>query len=245
MADKNLNEWILDKATPPEQANPKKTTVKRIEFNSFGDKFAALNMGGNLFLMNFDLETQSKVDPLFSTLQSSRLSDVRLSDFSFLDRDSIMAGVSLKDRVLNVYDGLLPPRQALVQSHTAGAGGNLMQVCSDTQRVLAFNAKPGYVSEYDLRKEGDCLSTKMLCKEEVTAVCLSPDQKLLILGQNDGIVKIFEITPQGLVEKEAINAFGNVNGRRGSVTRLRFHPKKGALFASSNAGCVKLLRLAV
>ena len=37
-----------------------------------------------------------------------------MNDFAFLDRDSIIAGVSIKEKVLNVYDALLPPRQALV-----------------------------------------------------------------------------------------------------------------------------------
>ena len=114
MADKSLNQWMLDKETPPNQANPKKATVKRIEFNSYGDKFGVLNTGGQLFLMNFDLETSSKIEPLFSTLQSQRLSEHRLNDFAFLDRDSIIAGVSIKEKVLNVYDALLPPRQSLV-----------------------------------------------------------------------------------------------------------------------------------
>lgn len=84
--------------------------MKRIEFSSYGDKFGALNMGGQLFLMNFDLETSSKIEPLFSTLSSARLSENKLNDFAFLDKDSIMAGVSLKDKLLNVYDSLLPPR---------------------------------------------------------------------------------------------------------------------------------------
>ena len=64
--------------------------------------------------MNFDLETQSKVEPLFSTLINSRLSECRLSDFSYLDRDSVIAGVSLREKVLNVYDTFVPPRQSLV-----------------------------------------------------------------------------------------------------------------------------------
>lgn len=166
---------MLDKDTPPNQANPKKATVKRIEFNAYGDKFGALNTGGQLFLMNFDLETTSKVEPLFSTLQTPRLSESRLNDFAFLDRDSVMAGVSIREKTLNIYDALLPPRQCLVQSHRAGNGGNLMQVCSDTQKVLCFNAKPGYVSEYDLRKEGDFISTKLLTKEEITATAISPN----------------------------------------------------------------------
>lgn len=167
---------MLDKDTPPNQANPKKATVKRIEFNAYGDKFGCLNTGGQFFLMNFDLETSSKVEPLFSTLMTPKLSEHRLADFAFLDRDSIVAGVSIREKVLNVYDCLIPPRQSLVQSHRAGNGGNLMQVCSDKHKVLCFNAKPGYVTEYDLRKEGDFITTKLASKEEITAVAISPAQ---------------------------------------------------------------------
>ena len=182
MADKSLNQWLLDKDTPPNQANPKKATVKRLEFNSYGDKFGALNTGGQLFLMNFDLETTSKVEPLFSTLSAPRLSESRLHDFAFLDRDSTIAGVSLREKCLNVYDTLVPPRQSLVQSHRAGGGGNLMQVNSDTQRIFCFNAKPGHVQEYDLRKEGEVISSKLALKEEITATAISPNQDTLVLG---------------------------------------------------------------
>ena len=104
-----------------------------------------------------------------------------MNDFAFLDRDSIIAGVSIKEKVLNVYDALLPPRQSLVQSHKTG-GGNLMQVCTNTYKVLCFNAKPGYVIEYDLRKEGEHITNKGLTKEEISAVAIAPDQRSLVLG---------------------------------------------------------------
>ena len=193
MADKSLSQWILDKDTPPNQANVKKTTVKKLEFNSYGDRFGALNTGGQFFIMAFDLETSSKVEPLYTTMHTTRLNETRLSDFAFLDRDSIVAGVSLRDRVLNVYDTLLPPRQSLVQVHKAGNGGNLMQVLPDSHKVLCFNAKPGYITEYDLRKEGEFTTSKLLTKEEITAVALNPAQDSLVLGQADGIVKIFDL----------------------------------------------------
>lgn len=61
-------QWMLEK--DPNRSNPKKSTVKKVQFNAYGDKFAALNTGGNLFMMNFDLQISSKVDPLFSTLLS-------------------------------------------------------------------------------------------------------------------------------------------------------------------------------
>jgi len=46
MADKSLNQWILDKNTKMDQVNPKKATIKRLEFTPHGDKFMALNTGG-------------------------------------------------------------------------------------------------------------------------------------------------------------------------------------------------------
>jgi len=127
-----------------------------------------------------------------------------------------------------------------------------MQLCSDNRRILCFNGKPGYVTEYDLRKEGEVITNKLLAKEEISAVALSPDQQTLLLGQVDGIVKIFDIqvsdnSAQGtvLTEKEpSINAFTSY-GRQSAVSKLRFHPVSGALFAASSVGCVKLLRTAI
>ena len=117
MTDKSLNQWILDKDTPPAQANSKKATVRKLTFSSYGNKILALNTGGHMFMMNFDLQESSKYDPLFSTLthqQRNANTDARLSDAQFLDTDSMIAGTSSKDRMLNIYDTLLPPRQCVV-----------------------------------------------------------------------------------------------------------------------------------
>lgn len=100
--------------------------MKHIEFNAYGDKFVALNTGGQFFIMNFDLEPSSKTDALFTSLMAPRLSEFRLSDISFLDRDSILAGANLRDKAVNVYDTLLSPKQSLVMSLRHGPGGNIM-----------------------------------------------------------------------------------------------------------------------
>lgn len=80
--------------------------MKRISFNAFGDKFAALNTGGELFLMNFDLETSSKVDPIFHTPSDAG----RFVDFSFLDRDCLVAALSARDKNISIFDTAMPPR---------------------------------------------------------------------------------------------------------------------------------------
>ena len=44
-----------------------------------------------------------------------------------------------------------------------------------------------------MRKEGDFTAIKLPSKEEITAAALSPRQDALVLGQVDGIVKIFDL----------------------------------------------------
>lgn len=104
-----------------------------------------------------------------------------------------------------------------------------------------------------MRKEGESVSNKLLAKEEITAAAVSPTQDSLVLGTSDGLVKIYDLhshegssAAQGSAqtEKGSISAFTNY-GRKGAVSKLRFHPSSGALFAASNLGCVKLLRLAI
>ena len=215
MADKSLNQWILDKDTPPAQANPKKSTLKKLAFTSYGNKFVALNTGGHLFMMNFDLHESSKYDPLFSTLTHvprGSSADSRLSDVQLLDEDSIIAGVSVKDKVLNLYDTMLPPRCSVVQSYKQPGAGNILQVCSNTQKILCFNSKPGFVSEYDIRMQNQTVNQKQLIKEEITSCTLNTVQDSLILGTASGIVKIFDLKNGNYDEKVSINAFTNVMG---------------------------------
>lgn len=122
-----------------------------------------------------------------------RLIEHRLADVAFLERDSIVAGVSHRDKVVNIYDTLLAPKQSVVMSLRTGPGGNIMQLCPDANKILCFNSKPGHVSEYDLRKENEAVRTKQLTREEITAVALSPDQRNIVVGQADGLVKIFDL----------------------------------------------------
>ena len=77
----------------------------------------------------------------------------------------------------------------------------------------------------------------------------------LIVGFNDGIVKVYyqEAHSYGSQEpesdlkftvREQINAFTNVEGKKRPVTKLMCHsPCGGALYACSNSGVIKLLRL--
>ena len=245
MSDKSLNQWILDKSTKIDQVNPKKATIKKLEFSQQGNKFTALNTGGQFYMMAFDLYAHSKTDPLFSTNMHSKISDYRLSDVSIIDRDSIVAGVSIKDKCVNIYDTLVPPRYSLVMQNKNTQGGNLLAVATGTNKLYACNGKPGMIAEFDLRMDCQQVSSKSLGKEEITAITMSPSEQSLVLGLNDGVVKIFDVTRQTMEETQSISAFTNVNGKKGAVTKVKFHPMNRCLFASTALGCIKLLRVGV
>lgn len=81
VTDRSLNQWILDPETPPAQANPKKATIRKIAFSDGGDKIAAANMDGCLYLMGFDLREQSKQASLYDTQFLNRSKELRINDF--------------------------------------------------------------------------------------------------------------------------------------------------------------------
>ena len=67
-----------------------------------------------------------------------------------------------------------------------------MTVNTNKQKIYCFNAKPGQVNEYDLRMMKDTVNSASLSKEEITAVNIDPVSDALIVGFNDGVVKIYD-----------------------------------------------------
>jgi len=82
-------------------------------------------------------------------------------------------------------------------------------------------------------------------------VCLNSAMDSLVTGYKDGVVKIHtldkyyekqEMEVKQLYLRESIDAFPLTGGKKGSVSRIKIHPKNGGLFASSASGILKLLR---
>jgi hypothetical protein len=57
--DKSTDQWITE--TDAKNANPKKTTIKKIRFSNYGDKLVANNMEGSVFMYRFDTYEQSNI----------------------------------------------------------------------------------------------------------------------------------------------------------------------------------------
>jgi WD40 repeat protein len=112
--------------------------------------------------------------------------------------------------------------------------------------------------EYDLRMMKDSVvNAAQLSKEEITAVTCDPNTDALIVGFNDGVVKVYdeeknvvisglrkgETIPSEFKARETINAFTNIEGKKKPVSQIKVHPDNGSLFASTSGGVIKLLRL--
>ena len=86
---------------PWASANAKKSTVKSIQFTPYGDKFTALNMEGSIFTCNFDLTQSSKTKPIF------RAKGLKLTDFTYLDPNGVIAALSYNNKEINILDSLI------------------------------------------------------------------------------------------------------------------------------------------
>lgn len=101
MNDRSLAQWVCD---PPlnqlKDANPKKATIRKIQFSAYGDKLAALNMEGSLFVANFEMGGSANgiYQPYYSTESLTKQKDGRHNDFVFADKDSVIAAISNKDK---------------------------------------------------------------------------------------------------------------------------------------------------
>jgi len=71
----------------------KKSTVKKIQFNSYGDKFVSLSVDGCLFVHTFDLTDE--YSPLVA------IKGQKISDFGMIDSDaSIIVAQSSSNKSL-------------------------------------------------------------------------------------------------------------------------------------------------
>ena len=83
--------------------------------------------------------------------------------------------------------------------------------------------------------------------EPITAVCLTADQNTLVAGTKSGRVGIFDINGDTRFQtREIVNAFyDEETKKKRQVSQVAVHKSNEALFASSDTGCLKLLRLKV
>ena len=180
-ANRSLNQWVLEPDLPPKDANPKKSTVKKIVFSHYGDKFVSLNQEGTLFLHSFDLKDDK------SALFYGK--NLKITDFGLIDPDAtVVVALSSSNKSLSIIDCMTG--DILVQSKTVG---NLLQVDQERQCLYTFNSKSGVIQKHDLNLT--LVLTKQLYKEEITSsVWCGHRMESLMIGFGDGTIRVYSVT---------------------------------------------------
>jgi hypothetical protein len=79
----------------PRQADPKKACVKKIMFNSYGDKILSNNAEGSFCIYQMDgYSKKSRKVPVFSLYSDS--ADAKVSDFDLVNSDNVLCTISSK-----------------------------------------------------------------------------------------------------------------------------------------------------
>jgi hypothetical protein len=206
-------------------------SVCKLEFNCFGDKLGASDIAGNFYLYKFDLQPSSS-RPQLSLL--STVSGSKTSDFAFLNLGSVVATIGYKPKpFLSIYDTLLPPSHAVVQSDIIG--GSIMRYISRYQQLI-ISSKKGNLDIYDIRQRKICqtVDTK---HEEIRDIVADKGELTISTGGKGGFVKIWDSARFTL--RESIDVIGKRG--RGCITQLEF--VENSLFAATSEGVVKFLRL--
>lgn len=206
-------------------------SVYKLEFNCFGDKLGASDKAGNFYLYKFDLQPSSSI-PQLSLL--STVSGSKTSDFAFLNLGSVVATIGDKPKpFLSIYDTLLPPSHAVVQSDIIG--GSIMRYISRYQQLI-ISSKKGNLDIYDIRQRKICqtIDTK---HEEIRDIVADKAELTISTGGKGGFVKIWDSARFTL--RESIDVIGKRG--RGWITQLEF--VENSLFAATSEGVVKFLRL--
>ena len=259
--DKSLSQFMPE--IDPRQADIRKACIKNIKFNQYGDKIMSNNMEGSFTIYQVDCHSKNmKKVPIFSLYENV---DAKVTDFDLVNSDNVFCTVSQKQKTIRIYDTLLPycfGRQSMVMETKMKKEVNIILCNQRKQVIYVFNARAGAMSELDMRKNLMQVNQYQLSQsQEITAAVLNPNRDSLVTGYKDGNVKIHKLesifaqsadfsllnqNQQYLPLREKINAFPfDFRGKKGQVTSIKFNQKNGGLYASSQAGVLKLLRTTV
>lgn len=164
--------------------------MKKIAFNSYGDKIYSSNMEGVISVFNFDNMESSRTVPLY---QLKKGKEDKLSDFEILNQDTVYAATSMKPKHLWIYDILMGGGSKGGLIHEANIGGSVIQPFRSKSQIMLFNVeKPGTMVLFDLKMMAPVQHVS-LHSDEITSVAVSESETTLVAGTRDGYIKIFNM----------------------------------------------------
>ncbi|KAF9585501.1 regulator of (H+)-ATPase in vacuolar membrane [Lunasporangiospora selenospora] len=192
---------------PKELNNYTGTSAKitKVHFDSFGQKFGATDVKGDLHLWRFDSHTEGS-----KPFQSLHCHDKIARDFAFLGSSSVLAttGTSGDDRNLAIWDALLPKDKALSQSYKVHErGGGYSLAFSKRHQLLVSGGRNGEICIFDIRQP-KLLHTIQAHEMHVRSLYIDEAGRTLCSGSGEGDMKVWN-----LETFEQLSSFENLQAR--------------------------------
>ena len=102
--DRSLDQWVTETDPKGGALNPKKATIKKMQFNNYGDKLCCSTMEGSIYVYKMDTIEQSKLVPIF---QLKKTKEQKFNDFELLNYDSVVALASNKPKHTWIFDTIV------------------------------------------------------------------------------------------------------------------------------------------
>lgn len=120
--------------------------ITRIKFNSYGDKFLASDLEGNLFMFRLNMmSTQNEPD--FALKKGVGMETL---DFHFINQGSVFYKTGINPQPhFSIYDSLLSPQKSCIMNEAIG--GNIVLTLHDAQKFLIINSKTAGLKIFDIR----------------------------------------------------------------------------------------------
>ncbi|KAF9182064.1 regulator of (H+)-ATPase in vacuolar membrane [Haplosporangium sp. Z 11] len=179
--------------------------VLSVHFDSYGQKFGATDIRGDLHLWRFDSNTVGS-KPFLSLNCHDRIA----RDFAFLGSSSVIAtiGTSSDNRNLAIWDTLLPKEKAQTQSYKVhDRGGGYSLAFSKRHQLLVSGGRSGEICIFDIRQP-KLLHTIQAHDMHVRSLYIDEAGLTLCSGSAEGDMKAWNLDTF-----EQLSSFGNLQAR--------------------------------
>ena len=145
------------------------------------------------------------------------------SDYTKNIRESTLDGGEAEDTTLRVLDVVFHPRARLLATGSS----------DHTVKLWSFNTDP---------VGGVCVATLKGHRNSVSSVAFHPTAPLLATGSFDATVKLWQLPSEhsSATPERTLEATATLEGHRGPVTSVTFHPTAQLLATGSNDNTTKL-----
>ncbi|KAF9114391.1 regulator of (H+)-ATPase in vacuolar membrane [Mortierella sp. AM989] len=178
--------------------------VTRVHFDSYGQKFGATDVKGDMHLWRFDSNTVGSKP--FLTLNCH---DKIARDFTFLGSSSVVAttGTSGDGKNLAIWDTLLPKEKAQTQAYKVHGHGGYSLAFSKRHQLLVSGGRDGEICIFDIRQP-KLLHTIQAHEMHVRSLYIDDAGLTLCSGSGEGDMKVWN-----LETFEMLSSFGNLQAR--------------------------------